>query len=48
MAKKRNEEYADSGEDGEYQEEPNFDDAPGFIDDISDEGRFLDGLPRHI
>lgn len=40
MAKKKNEEYADSGEDGEYQEEPNFEDPDGFVDDINDEGAF--------
>lgn len=34
MAKKRNEEYSDD----EYPDEPNFDDAEGFVDDVTDEG----------
>lgn len=41
MAKKKSEEYAgDSGDDGDYAEEPNFEDPDGFVDDISDEGKW--------
>lgn len=40
MAKKRNEEYIGDDDDGEFVEEPveEFEDPPGFVDDISDEG----------
>lgn len=39
MAKKKSEEYADSGDENDYTEEPNFEDEPGFVDDITDEGK---------
>lgn len=41
MAKKRNEEYIGDDDDGEFVEEPveEFEDPPGFVDDISDEGK---------
>ena len=36
MAKKKNEE---STNDQDFDEEPNFEDPEGFVDDISDEGK---------
>ena len=40
MAKKKSEEYTgDSGDDNDYEEEPNFDDPEGFVDDVPDEGK---------
>jgi translation initiation factor 3 subunit B len=36
MAKKKNEQYSDDEQD--YNDEPNFDDPEGFVDDVSDEG----------
>lgn len=40
MAKKRNEEYIGDDDDGEFVEEPveEFEDPPGYVDDISEEG----------
>lgn len=39
MAKNRNEDSShDNGDDHEFGKEPNFDDPPGFKDDVSDEG----------
>lgn len=39
MAKKKSEEHSGAdANDSDYQEEPNFDDPPGFVDNISDEG----------
>lgn len=42
MAKKKGENYdSDGGDDQDYDEEPNFDDPEGFVDDVTDEGRVL-------
>lgn len=39
MAKKKSEEHSGAdANDSDYQEEPNFEDPPGFVDNISDEG----------
>lgn len=44
MAKKKGENYdSDGGDDQDYDEEPNFDDPEGFVDDVSDEGKLLWG-----
>lgn len=37
MAKKKNEEFSDSGEESDFGEEPNFEDTEGFVDEVSDE-----------
>lgn len=39
MAKKKSEEYGADGNDGDYEEEPNFEDPEGYVDDIPDEGK---------
>lgn len=39
MAKKKNEELTGDS-DEEYVEEQNFEDPPGFVDDVSEEGKF--------
>lgn len=33
----RNEDYSDDDQD--YQDEPNFDDPEGFVDDVDDDGK---------
>lgn len=39
MAKKKSEEHnSGAGDDQDIEEEPNFEDPEGFVDDISDEG----------
>lgn len=39
MAKKKSEEHnSDGGDDQDFEEEPNFEDPEGFVDDASDEG----------
>lgn len=35
----RNEDYSDDDQD--YQDEPNFDDPEGFVDDVGDDGKIL-------
>lgn len=41
MAKKKSEEHSGAdANDSDYNEEPNFDDPPNFVDNISDEGKF--------
>lgn len=49
MAKKKGENYdSDGGDDQDYDEEPNFDDPEGFVDDVADEellGDFLKQKP---
>lgn len=41
MAKKKSEEHSGAdANDSDYTEEPNFDDPPNFVDNISDEGKF--------
>lgn len=41
MARKRNGEYIGEDDDGEFEEEPfeSYEDAPDFVDDVTDEGR---------
>ncbi|XP_055902277.1 eukaryotic translation initiation factor 3 subunit B [Eupeodes corollae] len=47
MAKKKSEDYTgDSGDDNDYDEEPNFDDPEGFVDDIPDEELLADMLAQ--
>uniref|UniRef100_A0A6B2E9L5 Eukaryotic translation initiation factor 3 subunit B n=1 Tax=Phlebotomus kandelakii TaxID=1109342 RepID=A0A6B2E9L5_9DIPT len=47
MAKKKSDEQStEGGGDHEYGEEPNFDDPPGFVDDISDEELLADMLKQ--
>lgn len=41
MAKKKSDDQTSDGEDETYEEEPNFDDPEGFVDDISDEGEYM-------
>jgi hypothetical protein len=41
MAKKKNEELAGDSDGGDYEEEPNFDDPEGFVDNITDEGIYF-------
>lgn len=46
MAKKKNEQYSDDDQD--YEDEPNFSDPEGFVDDVTDEGNIRMPLPaRH-
>lgn len=42
MAKKKDTDKQTAGENGPAKngEEPNFDDPPGYVDNISDEGKF--------
>lgn len=40
MAKKKNEELAGDS-DGDYEEEPNFEDPEGYVDNITDEGIYF-------
>jgi len=41
MAKKKSEEHSGAdANDSDYNEEPNFEDPPNFVDNISDEGEF--------
>lgn len=40
MAKKKNEEITGDSDEGEFGEEPNFEDPDGFVDNVSDEGKF--------
>lgn len=44
MARKRNEEYTGSDEDGEFEEEPveSYEDPPDFEDEVTDEGESHD------
>jgi hypothetical protein len=41
MARKRNGEYIGEDDDGEFEEEPfeSYEDAPDFVDDVTDEGK---------
>lgn len=40
MAKKKGENYdSDGADDQDFEEEPNFDDPEGFVDDVADDGR---------
>jgi len=42
MAKKKSEEHSGAdANDSDYNEEPNFEDPPNFVDNISDEGKFF-------
>lgn len=38
MAKKKNEEYTGDSDEGDYGDEPNFEDPEGFVDNVTDEG----------
>lgn len=43
MAKKKLDGYdGDSANGADFDEEPNFDDPEGFVDDVTDEGKFFD------
>lgn len=42
MAKKKLDGYdGDNSNSGDFDEEPNFDDPEGFVDDVTDEGKRL-------
>lgn len=46
MAKKKSDEHSGAdANDSDYNEEPNFEDPPGFVDNISDEGKLSWLLP---
>lgn len=45
MAKKKNEQYSDDDQD--YEDEPNFSDPEGFVDDVTDEGNIYECLCQH-
>lgn len=38
MAKKKSDDQTSDGENETYEEEPNFEDSEGYVDEISDEG----------
>ena len=39
MARKRNEEYIGDSDDGEFEEEPDFEDPEDFVDEVDDPGK---------
>lgn len=39
MARKRNEEYIGDSDDGEFDEEPDFEDPEDFVDEVDDQGK---------
>lgn len=41
MAKKKSDDQTSDAEDEIYEEEPNFDDPEGYVDDICDEGELI-------
>lgn len=39
MARKRNEEYIGDSDDGEFDEEPDFEDPEDFVDEVDEQGK---------